>query len=100
MEEMEPAIGAPRLDRISSRSHEFRKGAAYEDQTGGTHRDRCRLAESISVDTAGCIRHKYRIRGAGRLDTACDAASRQTYIELLESAAPDSGGSQLLCEKG
>ena len=65
-----------------------------------THCDRCRLAESVSVDVTRYLRHKYRIRGTGRLDTACDASSRQTYIELLESAAPDSGVSQWIREKG
>ena len=97
---MEPAIGAPRLDRISSRSHEFRKGAAYEDQTGGTHRGRCRLAESISVELRDAfginIEYEEQV-GSTRLAML---PVGETYIELLESAAPDSGVSQWLREKG
>jgi len=80
--------------------HEFQKGAAYEDQTGGTHRNRCGLAESVSLDAARGLRSNIEYEEHVVSTRLAMLPIGETYIELLESAAPDSGVSQWLREKG
>src|ERR1051325_1271554 len=78
--------GPPRRDRIWFRQSQTE--SANEDQTGGAHRYRCRLAEAIGVDSAGCVRHEYRIRGTDRLDAAPHAARRGRAYRRPRKPAP------------